>query len=302
MDEITERSGGLIAFDVYWGGALGGAAETFDLVTKGVVDIGTTNFGGSPAAFPLFGFDYAFPFGPPDPTLVTKAMWQIWDEFPEFEQQLAASNQQVVAILPWDSYQMMSISPIKELADIKGKVVGLWGVFYSKWFEAIGATGVPERAPDRYLNLKMGVIDAAVWPVETFISFKTYEVAKYFIKVDHGAFATWTISINKDSFNKLTPELQRIILDVGMEASLEQGASVKTRRAEGLAKLKDLGTVFSELSSEDKAAWAEAIEDIPAGWAADMEALGYPGFDIARRWQEITTEMGHEWSREWAVK
>ena len=59
---------------------------------------------------------------------------------------------------------------------------------------------------------------------------------------------------------------------------------------------------YAKLSDADRKAWAEKCEDVPAEWAAEVTALGYPGWDLVRRFQEISGELGHKWVRKWGVK
>ena len=67
-------------------------------------------------------------------------------------------------------------------------------------------------------------------------------------------------------------------------------------------KMIAAGLTMIKFPDEDKKKWAALIPDTPAIWAAEAEAAGIPGWEIAKRWQEITTEMGYEWPRKWAVK
>src|SRR3989304_4210334 len=45
LKEITERSGGAVTFEVFWGGALGKVAEHLDLVGKRSADLGEAPLG-----------------------------------------------------------------------------------------------------------------------------------------------------------------------------------------------------------------------------------------------------------------
>ena len=150
MNLVTERTKGRVKWTAYWGGSLGSAAETLEMVQGGVADAGNVAYGAYPDDFPIFGFDYTFLFGPSDPEIILKAMNAVWNEFPQFEQDCAKQNLKHLFLLPWDNYDLGSIEPIETLADLKGKRVGCWGVFAPKWVEAAGASGVATPAPDRY--------------------------------------------------------------------------------------------------------------------------------------------------------
>ncbi len=53
---------------------------------------------------------------------------------------------------------------------------------------------------------------------------------------------------------------------------------------------------------EDFEKWMSMVPDVPAVAAEELSAMGLPGWEWAKRWQEVTTELGYTWPREWAVK
>ena len=83
-DEVTKQSKGAITFENFWGAALGAPAEHIDLVKNGTIQIAQTHEWYTPSRFPIGNFEYIFPFGPTDYTLVAKAMRQIRAEIPQF--------------------------------------------------------------------------------------------------------------------------------------------------------------------------------------------------------------------------
>jgi len=302
LDEITKRSGGQITFEAHWGGALGTVVEHLPLIAKRGVDMGTIPLGAWPAELPLGAHEYAFPFGPADPPLTTKAMRMWWDEFPQCEGMMADNNLKTIFIYPWDKMDIMSLTPIKTLADFEGKVIMTWGYWSPKILEAVaGVMSTP--AYERYMNLKQGVADIDCLPIRYQQVFKQYEIAKYHTTIDATpCVSPWRTVVNMDAWNELTPELQEIFLEVGREKELQHPKDHLTARWETREFFKEQGITFYELSEEDKTEWAEMLPDIPAEWARDMEAKGLPGWEMAQRWIEITAELGHKWSREWAVR
>ena len=50
--------------------------------------------------------------------------------------------------------------------------------------------------------------------------------------------------------------------------------------------------------------WQALTPDLPAVWASETEEKfsGLPCFDIVKRYQEITTQLGYKWARTWGVK
>jgi hypothetical protein len=65
---------------------------------------------------------------------------------------------------------------------------------------------------------------------------------------------------------------------------------------------KAQGVKFSALPEVERAKWASLIEDIPAEWAEEVGKMGLPGWEIVKRFQEVTAEKGYKWPRKWGVK
>lgn len=300
MDQITERSGGLITWEVFWGGALAKPLEHLDIIGAGVADMGAAPLGAWSDRAPLSHFDYAFLFGPPDPEMVSAAMLQIYDEFPQFQEQIADDNVRINHNNAWDTYDINSVEPIRTLGDFKGKVIALWGKYYPKAIEVVGGTGVPGPMPERYMQLKLGVFDGALQPIEQTVVLKHYEITKYTTIASTGAHMPHEIIMNLDFWNALTPAQQQLFTETGRDTMAWHSANIKKLRGIRLEQLIGHGVTIYKLSEADIATWTNLMPDMPAAWAEDMEALGYPGFEIARRWQQITSDMGFDWPRRWA--
>jgi len=304
LKEITERSGGAVTFEVFWGGALGKVAEHLDLVGKRSADLGEAPLGAWPAKLPLFGFEYAFPFGPSDPEVVTKGMYTMYSGFPEFDKQLKDNNILLIATLPWDTYMGSSREQIKSIKDLKGKKIGLWGIYFPKWLGPVEAVGVPRPMTEAYMMLKTGVLDISLEPVDVTLTHKHFEVAKHFFFLNSGAFAPKYLIMNLDAWKELTPELQKLFIEIGRKKSLEFAAELRENRKkiiDQLLKEKKILTTY-EPTAEERSWWAAAMPDIPADWAKAMEAKGLPGWKALDRWMELTTGMGHKWPRAWGKR
>jgi len=304
MKEITERSNGAVTFETYWGSSLGKMAEHLDLIGKRTAELGDASLGAWPARVPIFAFEYAFPFGPSDPLVVTKSMYTIHSEFPEFSKQLKANNTILIANMPWDSYMGPSREQIKSIKDLKGKKMGLWGVYFPKVVEAVGAVGVPRSTTESYMMLKTGVLDISLEPIDVTWTHKHYEVAKHLFLMDSGAFMPKFLIMNLDGYNELTPDLQKLFMEVGRKNALEFAASLKENRAkiiDQMLKEKKMLTTYAPTPTE-RAQWAAQMADIPAEWAKKMEAQGLPGWKLLDRWMAVTTSMGHTWPRAWGKR
>ena len=303
MDTITKKTDGKVTFQTFWGGALGKPPEHLKIVGKGVADLVLTNAHYTPGKLPLAQFEYVFPFGPVDPVVVTKAKLQLMSEFPEFARDLAKRNVVQIMNASGTVYQILSKTPVKTLADFQGQKISLIGRYFGRWVKVAGAIPVVAAAHDRYTMLQTGVVDMDLLPVDLFASFKIQEQAKNFVGVRAMTGNFFDLYMNKKRFDKMPKELQKMFLETGAEVAMKVATEIVpawTKKV--MAQFKKSGVVFHDLPEAERDKWAQMIPDIPAEWAVEVEAQGYPGWKIVDRWQELTTKYGYKWPRKWGVK
>ncbi|MBW7849816.1 MAG: TRAP transporter substrate-binding protein DctP [Rhodospirillales bacterium] len=300
MDEITKRSGGKITFQAFWGGALGKPAEYIGLVEKGAVDLAISSSIYTPGKLPLGCFEYGFPFGPVDPVIVTKAKRQIADEFPQIAADYAKYNIVEIMNPPGAAYHILSKKAVAGLDDFKGKRLTLAGRYFGRWVEPAGITPVVAPAHDRYTMLQTGVVDMDLLPLDLFSAFKVYEQAKHAVMVGAMTGNFTELWVNKQVFDKMPPHVQKLFKDVGREIELKVANEVVPEWTNKImATFKKNGVEVIDFPDAERTKWAHLIADIPAEWAKEVSDKGYPGFEIVKRYQELTTALGYKWPRQW---
>jgi len=301
---VTEKTGGAVTFTNFWGGTMGKPAEHLSLVKSGAVDIALSYGWYTQTQLSLQDFDYTFPFGPTDPMIVTKAMRQIYEEFPQIKKEMADQNITRVFMSPGLKFYILSKTPISGLNDFKGKKIAVVGRYFGRWVRDIGAVPVAAPGPERFTMLQTGVVDASMDPMDLHYAYKIIEQAPYVTDVNV-LLTTWIgCWINLKKLEGLPADLQKIVLDAGKELELKAAKDInpvwdKKILKEWQAK-KDYKMVA--MSEADRAAWANACEDVPAEWAAEVAKAGQPGWEIVKRYQEITSQLGFKWLRKWGVK
>jgi len=299
MNEITKRTDGQVTFDKFWGGALGGVKEHLDMIGGGIADLGECPLGAWPERAPLAAFGAnAFPFGPADPVKTAEISLNLLKEFPDYDTgQLADDNVKLLGIWMWDTYDVLSTVPIKTLDDFAGLKCGAWGIYYPRWLEAIGSTGISTPAVERYIMLKQGLIDATFHPIEAHVSGKDYEVAKHYTFLSAGVGPNKDIVMNLDVWNGLPADIKKVFTDVYTERVIGHGERCLEIRGEKQAFMETQGVTFYTLAETDKEKWAGQIEDLVKGWVLRMDKLGFGDVarKMAKRWVELSEEAGHTW-------
>ena len=304
QEEVTQRTKGAITFENYWGASLGSPAEHIELLKTGVVQAIQTHEWYTPTKMPFADFEWVFPFGPTDHALVYKAKRELRSEFPQFAKELAGQNAILMMGVAAGEYYFASKTPLRNLDDFKGTKVALIGRYFGRWLPP-GTTAVVRPMHERYELLKSGVAGADLSAYDNFYAFKLYEVTQYLTKnlpVMTGV--GMPVLMNLATFNKFSPEVQKILLNTGKDLELGGAREITAKWRDKIFKtFQASGMKFVEdFPAKDREKWIAALEDIPAEWAAEMEKMGLPGFALVKRWQEITTGLGYKWPRQWGIK
>lgn len=140
---------------------------------------------------------------------------------------------------------------VRTLEDFKGQMVGLspmWIAFMKK----LGAVPVVIDEPNIYTALSRGTVDAHTSPSEAQVSLGLYEVTKYVIGPRFYAASNMMIVMNLDSWNKLSPEHQAILLEAGKEVEREMTVWFHEFQEDNINKLTtEYKMERIELSPED---------------------------------------------------
>ncbi len=301
-DEVAKRSNGRIVWtDFYWSGALTKAGETLEAVQVGLADAGMVALPYYPGKLPLGNWTYAVPFGPGDPNLILSAAQRLYEEVPELKQEVEAYNLVFLAPSVIDTYNLTSKEPIVTFEDFDGIKIASIGSYHPKILEGAGATAIAMPVAERYQALQTGVIDAEFLPWDISHAYKYHDFNKHITWVDMGAAMPVGLGVNKDTFESLPPDLQQLMMDVAEEAVDLNASLILERRNAALTEWEELGITRHEMPEEDRAQWANALEDIPGNWIKEMEDKGLPGAKVMVTYINILEEMGHKFPRDWAA-
>ena len=96
--------------------------------------------------------------------------------------------------------------------DLSGKKISAPGAL-GLWLKGSGAVPVDGSLTSYYTDIQTGVSEGTISIATGILPSKVYEVAPYVTTVDIGALYNGGMAINKDTFNGMPPEVQKIIID-----------------------------------------------------------------------------------------
>ena len=111
--------------------------------------------------------------------------------------------------MPWGPVALFSNFPVHKLEDYKGKKIWSWGLM-SAVVEAFGAKPVWFDPGEVYMALKLGTIDGILFGPAELETMKLKEVVKYISLPALIDPLTLDWTINMESWEQLTPEMQAV--------------------------------------------------------------------------------------------
>lgn len=158
--------------------------------------------------------------------------------------------------------------------DLKGLRVAATG-WYVTLAKVLGAVPVALGGPERYMGLERGVIDGSWDLYAGMFAMKILEVTNNYVEADFGDSSGIAI-MNRDKFNALPPDIQKIFRDnrdFAMQEWLKMGVG-ETKM--GLSEAKKRGHNFVQLTPEEKKMWKDALLPLREEWIKQQEARGWP--------------------------
>jgi len=259
---VTQASNGTLKVETYFGGTLGNFGVTYDRVVDGVADIGfiLTSF----AAGKFKQEDVAaLPFEARSALAASTGLWELYEKGITAEEFDAVRP---LAIWTFPNSALHSKTPIKTLADMKGKKVTTSNVIAGKMVVALGAAQITFRPDETYQALSRGLADMALMPFTGMATFKINEVTKYHLDAALGSDSAM-LFINRKRYDSLPPEAKAAI-DKNSYLALSQklGRLTDQEWAEKRGLVKDS---VSTLPPQEEARWKKAVDPVAAEWAKD---------------------------------
>jgi TRAP-type C4-dicarboxylate transport system substrate-binding protein len=278
----------------------GGVLEGIQL---GLGDIGivTTIFHSS--KLPSQAIAAVTPFVSGDARIVAQAVDEIAQEFPSVKAEFEAQNQVYLTTgVVLDTYEVFSKTQVTTLKDLEGAKIAGAGMNL-RYLEGIsGAAGVRGGLTDFYNMVQTGLVDhALLWP-EAAATFKMAEVAPFLLGADLGAVNTKAVTANKDYWDGLPDEVKTAISETAVAYRDHLADMAMDRAAESREAYVAAGGTITEMTDDQRKAWADGMPNIAAEWAKELDDNGAPGHDMLVAYMAKLTAAGAVPLRDWSTE
>ena len=303
IPEVNKRiKDAKIDFTINWKEAYAGSLlkpyQMLDGIKDGLADIGFMPTIFFPDKLPLENITLVAPFLTTDIVLLSRVMNKLHDTMPAFTQQYDKFNLIRLGGTGADSYELLTTFPVKSVDDVKGRKIGTAGAALA-WLRGTGATPVQSNMMEYYNSTKNGVFEGFIVFPSSFPAMKKPEAAPYMARVGVGAQYAVVLTMNKDSFKKLPPAVQKIMLEVGREWAAKSDQAYMTAGEKGYASLPSFKATLYEFPEAERKKWANAMPNIAKEWAAAMEKQGIPGNQALAALMDEARKAGIKPVRDW---
>ncbi len=275
-DEVAKRTDGRVTISYFPGGTLTKAKQCYDGVVEGLSDIGMSALAYSRGRFPTMAA-VDLPLGHKSGVAATKVANAVYDKFKPEE----LSDVEVMFFHAHGPGLLFTAKkPVKTLEDIKG--MKLRGTGNSaQLLKALGAAPVAMSMPDTYQAIRKGVVNGGVYPMETNKGWKMGEVVDY-CTLDYpvGYTTTFFVVMNKNKWNAISEQDQKIITELNKEFSARHGQAWDDSDKAGRDFLTAKGGQFIELSEAEGKRWKEKAAPMMDDYIAKAEQKKLNGKEI----------------------
>lgn len=276
-DDLEKQSAGRLKLRIYPAGQLGGGPNRqFDAARNGVVDMAFSLHGATPGRYPmteLASLPFAAPSAGNKSTVTSRRLSELAPEY------LAKEHEGLrilwMAVTP--PLMFHSKTPIRTIADFKGKRIRYAGVQFKNIIDSLGAVPLLVPPQETQDGLAKGIIDAATFPYEGAASFDIATVAKYTLEPGVSS-ATFALVMNPAKYASLPDDLKALIdKTAGPEAATGYGAMWDQAENEGKASMLSKGAQVTVLANDQLEQMKTILRPQRDAAVADVESQGKPG-------------------------
>lgn len=280
-DLVKERTDGQVAIEVHAGGALGyRGPDTLQAVKDGLVPAAEMLLGGVAGTEPIMDFS-TMPFLADDPGeahllgLIAR---------PYVENVFEKWNQKLLYWQYWPGAGLYTNKKINSLEDLEGLTLRAFNRVSAQWVEKAGAK--PNTMPwgDVYMALSTGAIDGVLTSAVSGKDGKFWEIMSHFTNIGF-TFGYSAVTVNLDSWNKLSPEVRLAILETAREMEAKQELRSIRAHTTSMEALEENGVVISEDPIQLKEECVKLARPI---WDEWVKEVGPEGKEIIETFHNLT--------------
>jgi len=286
LEELKKRTKGKISYTMFAGGALGKGPEHYDIVSKGLSDMGYFTATWTPGRFPLSD-------------VLSLATWvdgkdlavDIGNEMYKKILQKEFLGVKMIELNGCIQSFLWTKKPVRTLADTKGLKIRTPGGHQTNYIKAIGAEPIFMPLPDVYLAMETGTVDGVVTCPPFFLAYKLYEVAKYGVVATFGC-VTEGVIMNMESWKKVPEDVKPILEDVCHNPFRTTGGLTRDVYKMMMKEIEEKNVQLYTLPPQEAERWYDRFREETRRWVADLERKGLQAKDVVVMYNQECEKRG----------
>lgn len=277
MEDVRKRTNDAVTFEHYPAQQLGKATDMLKLTQAGVADIGyvapayaSDKMPVSEVAMLPGAFEHS--------CQGTLAYTKLAKTGIIAEQDYTPNNIRLLFAVSLPQYRIFTVkTPVKDVADVTGLKLRSTGGAQDLTLRAIGAVPVRMAAPDAYESLQRGTMDGLLFPLESVVAYGADKLVKY--ATDGLGFASFIVaySISDNVWKKLSPEIQKAMIDAADQIIPAACQQVQKSDDEVKKSMEAQGVKFETLTPDSKAKFRDLMKGVNKAWADGLDGRGKKG-------------------------
>jgi len=274
--EVEKRTDGKVKVEYFAGQTLTKANQCYDGVLQGISDIGFAALAYTMGRFPVMAA-VDLPLGYTSGKAATKVVNEVYNKFKPKE----FDDTKVMYLHAHGPGLIHSrTKALAKLEDMKGLKFRGHGTS-ADVVKALGGTPVPKPMPETYEMLQKGVVDGAVYPVESNKGWKLADVTDYCTANYSSAYTTsFFVVMNKDKWASLPPDVQKTIEEINAEWAVRHGEAWDTSDMEGIRYFLEQGNTIIGQDKKESERWKKAVQPIVDAYMKELDGKGFNGKEI----------------------
>jgi TRAP-type C4-dicarboxylate transport system substrate-binding protein len=247
--ELQQNSNGRLALKIYAGGVSGDEKDVLRKMKIGQVHAAAFTGVGLGQIVPSVRIlELPFLFRSYQEVDAVKAKLM-----PQFSQQFSAKGFELLGWSEAGFVDIFSNKPIHNKQDMTGVKMWAWegDPLVKEMYDALGITPIPLSLPDVLTSLQTNLIDGVYGPPLGVIALQWFTKVKYMTKLDL-ANSTGGMLITKSYYDKLPPDLQKILKDTAQKYGNILVQKIRAENQQSIGALQKSGIQIIELDPKAK--------------------------------------------------
>jgi TRAP-type C4-dicarboxylate transport system substrate-binding protein len=281
-----------------YAGTLVKVGSEIESVSSGVTDMAFVLFPNNQSKLPMHAFTYFAPFSSLTAANAVTAYNETQKQLRVLNEVWDKNNQVYLATIAIESFSLFSKKPIRRADDFKGVKIGVIGPNVN-WLRGTGAVGVTLNLGQITSDLATGIYDAALMGDSVGAAIKVNEAGPNRTAFNYGAFVFAGITINKDKWQSLPPDVRNAITAATQSYEKAVALDLQAQAKAGVEGMIKAGMNNIEVDDAGRLELANRMPDIAKDWASALQEKGIQAGQVIPTYLGNLRKLGEKPLRNW---